>query len=67
MEITLSEQQTENQMNKKKKKKESNVRDLWDIIKACQSIHNRDPRRRRKREGGLKIYLKKFCLKMSQT
>ena len=64
MEITLSEQQTENQMNNKKK---SNIRDLWDTMKACQSIHNRDPRRRRKREGELKIYLKKLCLKISQT
>ena len=32
MEITNSGQQTENQM-KKKKKKESNIRDLWDKIK----------------------------------
>ena len=29
MEITLSEQQTENQMNNKKK---SNIRDLWDNV-----------------------------------
>ncbi|MBA7567440.1 hypothetical protein ES708_09152 [subsurface metagenome] len=48
VEITQSGQQTENQM----KIHDSNIRDLWDNIKqTVQSIHKRDSRRKRKREG----------------
>ena len=61
MKITQSGQQTENKI----KKNESNIRDLWDNIKGAKlhiiGIPGEDGK-----EGGLKIYLKKLCLKTFQ-
>ena len=61
MEIPQSGQQTENQM----KTHESNIRDLWDNIKASQSRHNRDSRRRRTRKGDWKYIWRNYGWKLS--
>ena len=60
MEITQSVQQTENQM----KKRESDLRDLWDNIKWGNLCITGIPEE--EKERGLEIYLKKLCLKTSQ-
>ena len=61
MEITQSGQQIENQM----KKHESNIRDLWDNIKLA-NLHIKGIQKEKKKEKGLKIYLKKLWLKTFQ-
>ena len=65
MVITQSEQQAESQM-KKKKKNESNVRDLWDNIKHANLCIIGIPEEKKEKRG-LKMYLKKLWLKPSQT
>ena len=62
MEITQSGQQTERQVKKKKK---SNIRDLWDD-KKWGNLHTIGiPEGGKKR--GLNIYLKKLWLKTSKS
>ena len=41
---------TEQNIEKRMKRNEDSPRDLWDNIKHTQHLHNRGPRRRRKRE-----------------
>lgn len=43
----------------KKKKKESNIKDLWDNIK-CDNTHNRNPRRGRKTKGDWKCFWRNY-------
>ena len=62
MEITQTGEQTENQM----KKHESNIRDLWDNIKWA-NLHTIGIPKEKKKKRGLKIYLKKLCLKTFQS
>ena len=62
MEISQSGQQTENKM----KKPESNIRDLWDIIKQANLCIIGIPEEKKKKMR-LEIYLKKLYLKIFQT
>ena len=62
---TIEIVESEEQKEKRLKKSEQSLRELWDNIKQTDYMHCRRPSMTRERKGQ-REYLKKQCLKTSQ-